>query len=370
MTGNLLRFPPPRANVPPEEARAAAERVLATPIPEQRERALQLHLEDPEQLLCLCELLRSRLESSPANVLAEVEFLYDFLEKPRREIGEFDEREYFLGELALTAGTACRVLFHRDEARRWFDRAEANFVLVQNPSAQVARLSYQRLALGMEERRFDEILEFAPIWSENLDRLGLPEDALKCGFLVALALREIGQLKEAIHAYHDLYQKAEALGNARLTAQAANNLAQVYRVMGQNEDALAYARTALPLLQQLDNRVGLAKLRWCVGDILREQGKPGEALEAYRAALQESQEIGLRGDEAALHLVVADLLLQADQEGQAEWEIRAALPIIDEEKMVPEGVAALSLLRESLRRRQIDRQALRNLHGYFQDAQG
>jgi len=111
----------------------------------------------------------------------------------------------------------------------------------------------------------------------------------------------------------------------------------------------------------------LAKLRWCVGDILREQGKPGEAIEAYRAALHESEEVGIRGDVAALHLVLADLLLDTGQEAQAEWEIRAALPIIDEEKMVPEGIAALSLLRESVRRSQIDRKALRDLHGYFED---
>lgn len=91
------------------------------------------------------------------------------------------------------------------------------------------------------------------------------------------------------------------------------------------------------------------------------RGGPG------RSALREAGEVGMRGDVAALHLVLADVLLGAGQDRQAEWEIRAALPIIEEEKMVPEGYAALSLLQESLRRRQIDRNALRNLHGYFRD---
>ena len=91
------------------------------------------------------------------------------------------------------------------------------------------------------------------------------------------------------------------------------------------------------------------------------------ALEAYRSALREAGEVGMQGDVAALHLVLADVLLGAGQDRQAEWEIRAALPIIEEEKMVPEGYAALSLLQESLRRRQIDQNALRNLHGYFRD---
>jgi hypothetical protein len=40
--------------------------------------------------------------------------------------------------------------------------------------------------------------------------------------------------------------------------------------------------------------------------------------------------------------------------------------VIDELKMVPEGMAALALLRESVRGRGIDRAALRELHGYFE----
>ena len=75
----------------------------------------------------------------------------------------------------------------------------------------------------------------------------------------------------------------------------------------------------------------------------------------------------MRADVAAVHLVIADLLLENGQDKQAEWEIRQALPIIDEYKLVPEGFAALTLLRESLRRQKIDRQALRNLHGYFEE---
>jgi hypothetical protein len=37
--------------------------------------------------------------------------------------------------------------------------------------------------------------------------------------------------------------------------------------------------------------------------------------------------------------------------------------------MAPEGMAALSLVRESVRRQEVNRQALRELHGYFQELQ-
>ena len=43
--------------------------------------------------------------------------------------------------------------------RRWFDRSEANFRLTVNVVADWARVSYQRLALLLEERRFDELGE-------------------------------------------------------------------------------------------------------------------------------------------------------------------------------------------------------------------
>ncbi len=367
MTGRVVPFPWRSRRLSPEEGRPAAERVLATPMSDRAGRAQELQLEDPELLLCICELLRTRLETSPATVKEDAEFFYCFLEKPDRKIGEFDEREYFLGELALTVGTACRFLFRREEAKQWFDRAEANFVLAANTGAHTGRLAYQRLALALEERRFDEVLELAPVWYRNFVRMELPEDALKCRFLEGIVYWERGQSRQAISVFREICSEAEALRSVRLIAEAANNLVHFYSSLGESEEALAYSRKALPLLKQINNRVGLSKLQWSIGDLLWRQRNVAGAIEAYRSAIQESEEIGIRGDVAALHLVLADVLLEAGQERQAEWEILAALPIIDEEKMVPEGMAALSLLRESVRRRQIDRKALRDLHGYFRD---
>jgi tetratricopeptide (TPR) repeat protein len=349
-----------------EDAMAAAKKVLATPIPDRLKKTGELRLEDPELLLCLCEVLRSQAAFSPKTTRDEAEFFYSFVESSP-QIGLYDEREYFLGEFALLAGSICRALFRRQEAWRWLERSQARFVLTANAPVNVARLGYQRLALRTEERSFDEVLEVAPLWCEAFEKLELPEDALKCRFLEVIALQELDRTKEAVAVLHQVCQKAETLGSLNLFAQALNNLALCYRALGEPKEALEFASKALPLLQEQNNRIALAKLRWYVGDIFREQAKIGEAVDAYRAALRESEEIGLRGDVAAIHLVLADVLLDAGFDRQAEWEIRAALPIIEEEKMVPEGYAALALLQESLRRRKIDRQALRNLHGFFQD---
>jgi len=368
MAGRIIPFPWRERRLSPEEGWAMAEQVLARPITERLEKGREFLLEDSELLLSVCEVLRSRTETAPTATCDEATFFYRFLDKPKRRIGLFDEREYYMGELALIAGGSNRLLFHREEARRWFDRAEASFTRSANGVAHVARVAYQRLALSVEERRLNEVLELAPLWVESFESMGLAEEALKCRFLEGLALRETGDIDRAVAVFRDICRRAEDQRNVRLIAQASNNLAQFYRVLGNLDEAMVYARKTLPLLKQLDNRVGLVKLRWGVGSILREQGKSGEAAAAYREALEEARSVGMRGDVAALHLVLADVLLDIGQDRQAEREVRAALPIIDEEKMVPEGYAALDLLRQALRFRQIDRKALRELHGYFGDS--
>jgi tetratricopeptide (TPR) repeat protein len=365
MTASVLRFPVRRlASV---EGRSAAVRALANPAEERRLRPQDLHLDDPEMLISLVSLLWERSEADPEPVRAEAEFFYLHLAEPVRPIGAMDEREYFLGEFALIAGLQCRFLSRRDEARLWFDRAEANFRLTVRIQADLSRLAYQRLALRLEERCFVEVLELSPPLVESFRRLGMAEDALKVSFLQVLALQELGREAEAAALLEQTSDTARESGYRRLYAWAQNNLFMIYANQGHVERALEYCRVAASEMTALGNKIGLAKLRWNAGGLYRTQGRISEAIETFRFALEGFREIGMRGDAAAMHLVIADLLLEQGAEAQAEWEIRAALPIIDEEKMVPEGMAAYALLRESLRRRKIDRNALRDVHGYFQE---
>ena len=193
------------------------------------------------------------------------------------------------------------------------------------------------------------------------------EEALKCRFLEGVSHAERGETVNAIEIHLPIIREAEEVGNTRLVALAAINLSQFFAELGKVEQALMYARKALPLLERLDSRVHLVKLQISMARLSQKQGQLPAALDAYQQALAKAAGLAARGDVAAIHLVIADVLLEMGQETEAEAEVRAALPIIDEEKMVPEGIAALSLLRESLRRRQIDKQALRDLHGYFQE---
>jgi tetratricopeptide (TPR) repeat protein len=324
-------------------------------------------LEELAVLLHASQTLFRLNEASPEAARGVTEQLYQSLKEAKFHAGSSEERNYFLGLLALIAGAASRFVFRREEARRWFALAESWLLLTRNPTAPMLRLAYARLCLRMEERHFEEVRMQVPELSAAFKQLGLLEDVLKCRFLEGGSLRELRRTGEAVEIFSAACREAEELGSWHILPQAMNCLAQVYRILGNLPEALKLAQKALPLLKAQHSRVSLSKLKWAVGDILREQGNLKDAVDAYREALTETEEIGTRNDSAEIHLVLAEVLLDLGQYDEAEQEIRAALPVIEEEKMVPEGYAALALLQESLRRRKIDRQALRNLHGYFQD---
>jgi tetratricopeptide (TPR) repeat protein len=371
MSREMLSFR--RRCLSPAEGKAAAERALLIPVQDRQAQAEGLHLDDPETLLSITKTLVERGPSSPAAVLTEADFFYRYLDslQPQYPLDPFrlDEHSYFLGETARIAGTMCRDLSRREEARRWFDRSESALLSTVNPAANLAKLSYQRLALKTEERQFEDVLELLPRLIKTFEEQEMPVDALKCRFLEGLALRETDRLDAAVKLYGEIAGRARRLGEGKLLGSAYVDLMQIHAFLGNVETAFDLACEATPLLRQFNNRIDLAKLQLGLGYLLRKEGKLAEAIEAFRVAQREFAELQMRADIAANQLVVADLLLEANQAQQAEWEIRAALPVIEEYELVPESYAALSLLRESLRRRQIDRQALRDLHGYFRDEQ-
>ena len=357
-----------------EEARFAAECLLAAPVPERARKTAELYGDDPEILYTVFEILRERWETAPARVREDAEYFYRFLERvPRREKGQWktgllvlDERVYFLGEAALIAGTTCRDLSLREEAWQWFRRAENWFLSTRGAEINLSRLSYQRLALLTEERRFGEVLELLPALIESFEEKELDEDALKCRFLEGNILKEMGHLRKAVAVFREIVEGARALKKSEnLVATAQYNLVQLHAELDEPEQALAASGEAIPLLRRSGNRIGIAKLQWGLGMLYRRRGNSAAAIEAFRSAQMEFEDIQMRADVAALHLIIADLLLDAGQDREARSEIQAALPAIDELKLVPEGIAALSLLRQSLQGQRINHQALRDVHGYF-----
>lgn len=323
-------------------------------------------IEDADVLLSVCGLLRDRVNTLPSVVAKEAALLYGWVVDHFSRIGLFDEREFFSGEFALLAGLANRLLGRRDDTERWLDRAEAGFRHTVSPAAHLARVSYARLTLRYDTRRHDELLELLPSTARTFEKLGMEVDLAKCHFLEAMALKELGRTGEATEKLETLASGEGCRSDPALQGMAHLNLGDMKSAEGQFDVALRSYQSALPLLQAGKRYATLADLKGMVGETFRRMGKHGQALEAYREAVRDYSALGMVTRAAYLKVVVAETLLEIGRSAEAEFEIRGALPTIEQEKMVPEGFAAITLLNEAIRQRRTDPKALLDLREYLQ----
>src|SRR6185369_11613496 len=101
---------------------------------------------DARAMFAICELIGAYRESNPSKAAAEASFFYDWISKRSRFKLE-SERPYFLGTMAMLAGTSHRIMGRRDSAAQWFDRAHSFLSELRNSEPELARLAYGRLTL-------------------------------------------------------------------------------------------------------------------------------------------------------------------------------------------------------------------------------
>jgi tetratricopeptide (TPR) repeat protein len=277
------------------------------------------------------------------------------------------EREYFLGETARAAGGVNRLLGRRTVAREWLDRSEHWFGQIANAKGCFARVAYHRLAIALEERDFGSVTTALPFLIETFEALQLPEEVLKCRFLRSLVLTERDELAEARDELRQIIAEARRLGEDGLLAYAYVNLAQIYALLGDVQETTSLTREATRLLKQGGKTTALPKAHLSIGYLLRSGGENQAAIEAFRNAQQEFASLGMQTNVIDIHLMVADLLVELGRQSEAAWEVHKALPLIEACKPILESLAAMTLLRESLRRQQIDRQALHTLQSHLKE---
>jgi len=326
----------------------------------------QRFLCSPDILLSICSVLRRNRDVAPAVVLREAADIYQWISRPGCDLGLFDERDYFLGEIALVAGGVSRQLGKREEAFLWLDRAEAGFRHTMNPAPGLANVAYARLALRFEMGRYQDVLELLPALETSFLKIRMEVEATKCRLLLAMTLKQTGENEKALDVLGTLHQRETLRSEPGLCARILAELGDVQQLRGDPESAMGSFQAALGLLAGDRASASRADLKLYVGNLCNALGRPGQAEEAFRAAQQDYLAMEMEGFVAYMHLLIAETLLAMQREREAEWEVLSALPTIEKMKMVPEGVAAVALLRESVRLRKTDRAALEELRRHLQ----
>jgi tetratricopeptide (TPR) repeat protein len=365
-TARVLPFRPRVTRYPlgQEEALRFAEDFLSSEGGDASDTKPKL-LSEPDVLFVVTKLLRERVEQNPIGVFERSTILYSWI-VGRPEIGLFDEREYLLGELALVAAKSGRLLGRFVEAERWLDLSEAGFRHVVDPAPSLAGVAFERLAVRFATGRYGDILDILPSLSLSFRKLGMESELAKCDYLEAMTLKALGKYEDAWSVLCKLEMASVVRGNPSLYGQVLVHMGDHQVRLGAFETAADTYERALPMVLASGRPVTVAELKWAIGDSYRAQKALAKALEAYRAAREDYDQLGSRAFSAQLRLVTSDVLLAMNRPREAEWEILAALPVIDEEKLLPEGFAAIALLRESVNQRKTDRDALRQVRERIQ----
>ena len=175
-----------------------------------------------------------------------------------------------------------------------------------------------------------------------------------------------GNHNSAIEVLVGLCEEATLSADPFLGARVLAELGDSQQLVGRLDLAMGAFQQALSLLREHEVSLAKADLKLYVGGVHKALGGLSAAIEAFREAQRDYQALGMRALVAYSHLVVAESLLEMKRDREAEWEILAALPAIDELKLVPEGFAAVALLRESISKRTPDASALQNLRAQLQ----
>ena len=322
-------------------------------------------LSNPDVLVSVLGLLRDREQVAPGLVAEEASAIYFWVETADWAFGSFDERDYFLAESAYLAGNSSRLLGNRENAIRWLDRADANFRHTVNPAPGLANVAFVRLALQFEIGNLARVLETIPLVRSSFERLGMSSGVAKSLLLHAMTLKCNGQVKNALELLEPVLGWEESKLDLALRGRIVSELGDLYQLDGRFELAMTAYGEALGLLRKCETTAATADLKMFVGEAYRQRDSLSVALEAFRAAAADYQELGLTTRLAYLRVFIAETLLRLNRNREAEWEILAALLTIEEKKMVPEGFAAVALLKESVRRRKTDTNALRELREHL-----
>ena len=368
-SASILPFRP-KSNIRPSvsrgEARAAAESYLDTPKALRSDAYIAETLAQSDILLAICAGLKARLSTAPAGVFDEGSAAYQWVLNNKQPVGLFDERDFFLGELASLTSGAARYLDRLQECEKWLDRAEAAFRHTLNPTPLLANIAYARLALKQHQGRYEDVLDLLPWLETSFTRLEMDLELAKTRFLKVLALKQLGRCSDALGVITPLCEEPVVSKDKRLLAQILIAAGELNASQGDYESSIRAYQEAIPLVNESGRTFVGAELKWGVGDAYRLSSQTLAALEAYQSALEDYRALEMEGKEATVRLAVAEVLLEAGRPREAEWQILAALPTIDREKMVPEGFAAVAILNESVRQRRTDPKALGDLRQYLQ----
>jgi tetratricopeptide (TPR) repeat protein len=325
------------------------------------QRDLRIIQQDPDFAIGILNFLSSHSSKEPRLVASEASWLYRVLESTPQSRWLFDENDYVLGSLALIAGGSYRLLGGPEEFNKWMNTAEERFGRTVTENSLLAYVACERLAQDLDRSRYDAVVPHAEALSRVALKTGHTRLFQKSRLIKATALKTLSRISEAEPLFLELSQELEASEETLLLGQCLVHWGNLLSLSGRYQDALGIYKKTEAVARAAASPMTSANLFGALGECLRDQGLFDQAIEYYRASVAEYFSCGMVNWAVYTQIVLAETLLAASLPSDAMKEILAALPIIDEHELVQEGFAALALLKDAVRHRTMDSNALREL---------
>jgi len=187
----------------------------------------------------------------------------------------------------------------------------------------------------------------------------------KSEMLLSDCLKCLGYVSESVPPLKRALASPALERRPILRAFVQTFLADSYSLLGDEKRADDLLQAATSVSRDHGARTALAYISLVEGQRARLRGDLQGALRAYGDARLIYDDLVLKTRSAYARILSAEVLLGLGKEREAEAEIAAALPAIETGQLLREGAAAISMLRESVRRRKTDRDSLRSVAHYL-----
>lgn len=309
-------------------------------------------------------------EAEPTKLASRAVELYRHVELAPGLSLAGDEHRLLLGLIALAAAGGERLAGRWSEGVEWLDTAERMFKETVDPSAHLLKVSFNRLIVQYDSGLYQTVIAGIRPLISRFDELGMTAEGGRSRIAEASSLNAAGQTTEALQKFQFLRDWLRSMDEDGLLGCTMMNLGELEAKNGRTALAMAHYREALGLFQERNSQWMIADLKARVGETLQNVGRIDLGIEAYRESMGDYARLGMKTWVAYTRVRLAEVLLLAGRYREAELEILAALPTIEQQGMMTQGLAAVAVLRESVRCCNTDREALRQVRRHLEAARG
>lgn len=301
------------------------------------------------ELLEICKLLLNLNNSCPSLIAPAALKLAGYLDNVDFQSGHLDDWEYVKGSIHLLGGMAARHFSGWKLATLRYEQAALAFARTADVS-DLDRIEAERLALRHMKGDYADVVKSEAL----IERMTINRERLKARLIVASALVNLGQPREALEIFETCKCDPAVEQEPELLAWLLIKQGTALSSLGMNAKAAASFCGAGKVLRQFRYPALSADLIGAFGEHLGRQGKLNETVVLYRVARQMYSEFGEACLAAYLSVLIAELLVLLGRDGEAEAELIGALPSIEKLDLRREGLAAIGLLRETMSKHRPD----------------